>query len=84
MWAPHLPAKEALQTEVEHFIDCCLTGASPISNGITGLQVVRILEAASRSIQSRGNPVHLGNEVYSFRRTYKPVQSVSELGQMLA
>jgi predicted dehydrogenase len=84
MWAPHLPAKEALHTEVEHFIDCCLTGASPISNGITGLQVVRILEAASRSIQSQGNPVHLGNEVYSFKRTYKPVQSVSELGQMLA
>jgi len=84
MWAPHLPAKEALQTEVEHFIDCCRTGASPISNGIAGLQVVRILEAASRSIQSQGNPVRLGNEVYSFKRTYKPVQSVSELGQMLA
>jgi predicted dehydrogenase len=84
MWAPHLLAKEALQTEVEHFIDCCLTGASPISNGITGLQVVRILEAASRSIQSQGNPVRLGNEIYSFKRTYKPVQSVPELGQMPA
>jgi predicted dehydrogenase len=84
MWAPHLAAKEALQTEVEHFIDCCLTGASPISNGITGLQVVRILEAASRSIQSQGNPVRLGDEFYSFKRTYKPVQPVPELGQMLA
>jgi predicted dehydrogenase len=84
MWAPHLAAKEALQTEVEHFIDCCFTGACPISNGITGLQVVRILEAASRSIQSQGNPVRLGNEFYSPKRTYKPVQSVSELGQMLA
>jgi predicted dehydrogenase len=84
MWAPHLAAKEALQTEVEHFIDCCLTGASPISNGITGLQVVRILEAASRSIQSQGNPVRLDNEFYPLKRTYKPVQSVPELGQMLA
>jgi predicted dehydrogenase len=84
MWAPHLAAKEALQTEVEHFIDCCLTGASPISNGITGWQVVRILEAASRSIQSQGNPVRLGNEFYSFKPTYKRVQSVSELGQILA
>ena len=81
MWAPHLPAKEALQTEVEHFIDCCRAGASPISNGITGLQVVRILEAASRSIQTQGNPVRLGNELI---QTYKPIQSVSELGQMLA
>jgi predicted dehydrogenase len=62
MWAPHLPAKEALQTEVEHFVDCVRTGTSPISNGITGLQVVRILEAASRSIQARGSPVPLGTE----------------------
>jgi predicted dehydrogenase len=84
MWAPHLPAKEALQTEAEHFIHCCLTGVSPISDGITGLQVVRILEAACRSIQSQGNPVRLGNEVYTFKRASKPVQSVSELGQMLA
>src|SRR5262249_35371647 len=68
MWAPHLPAKEALQTEIEHFIDCVCTGACPISNGITGLQVIRILEAASRSIQSQGNPVRLGNEVYPFKR----------------
>ena len=60
MWAPHLPAKEALQTEIEHFVDCVCTGACPISNGITGLQVVRILEAASRSIQAQGNPVRLG------------------------
>ena len=59
MWAPHLPAKEALQTEAEHFIDCLRTGASPISNGMSGLQVVEILEAASRSIAAQGNPVRL-------------------------
>jgi predicted dehydrogenase len=59
MWAPHLPAKEALQTEIEHFIDCVHTGASPISDGITGLQVVRTLEAASRSSQAQGTPVRL-------------------------
>ena len=26
MWAPHLSAKEALQTEAEHFVDCVLRG----------------------------------------------------------
>jgi predicted dehydrogenase len=83
MWAPHLPAKEALQSEVEHFIDCVRTGASPISNGITGLEVVRILEAASRSVHAQGNPVRLGNERPSFRRTYKPPRSVRELSQTL-
>jgi predicted dehydrogenase len=59
MWAPHLSVKEALQTEAEHFISCIRSGASPISNGLTGLQVVEILEAASRSIAGQGSPVPL-------------------------
>ncbi len=63
MWAPHLPAKEALQTETEHFIDCLRRGVSPISSGSTGLYVVEILEAASRSIASQGNPVRLEHKL---------------------
>jgi predicted dehydrogenase len=59
MWAPHLPAKEALQTEAEHFIACICTGSSPVSNGMSGLQVVETLEAASRSIATQGSPVRL-------------------------
>jgi predicted dehydrogenase len=65
MWAPHLPAKEALQTEAEHFIDCVRTGKSPISNGITGLLVVEILEAASLSIAAQGQPVRLTDKYMS-------------------
>jgi predicted dehydrogenase len=63
MWAPHLPAKEALQTEAEHFIDCLCRGASPISSGLTGLHVVEILEATSRSIAARGNPVAINHKL---------------------
>jgi predicted dehydrogenase len=59
MWAPHLPAKEALQTEAEHFIDCLRRGTAPISSGLTGLNVVEILEATSYSIDARGAPVSL-------------------------
>jgi predicted dehydrogenase len=62
MWAPHLAAKEALQTEAEHFIDCLCTGETPISNAVTGLRVVEILEAASHSIAAQGKPVHLSDE----------------------
>ena len=61
MWAPHLSATEALQTEAKHFIDCVCTGASPISNGVTGLRVIEILEAASQSIAARGTPIRLSN-----------------------
>jgi predicted dehydrogenase len=59
MWAPHISTKEALQTEVEHFIDCVRTGAPPVSSGISGLRVVEVLEAASRSIADKGKPVLL-------------------------
>lgn len=59
MWAPNISTKEALQTEIEHFIDCVRTGATPVSNGLSGLRVIEVLEAASRSIADHGKPVSL-------------------------
>jgi predicted dehydrogenase len=59
MWVPHLPAKEALLTEAEHFISCIRSSTSPISNGMTGVHVVEILEAATSSIAAQGKPVLL-------------------------
>jgi predicted dehydrogenase len=61
MWAPHLAAVEALKTETEHFIHCIQRGSSPISDGLSGLQVVQILEASSRSIAAQGAPVRLAH-----------------------
>lgn len=59
MWAPHISTKEALQTEVEHFIDCVRTGTKPVSDGASGLRVIEVLEASSRSIADQGKPVML-------------------------
>jgi predicted dehydrogenase len=59
MWAPHLPAKEALQAEAEHFIACIRREACPISGGMSGLRVVEILEAACKSLSAQGSPVPL-------------------------
>jgi predicted dehydrogenase len=59
MWAPHIPATEALQREVEHFVDCLRNGKLPISSGVSGLRVVEILEAASRSVREQGRPIRL-------------------------
>ena len=58
MWAPHISAKEALQTEVEHFVDCVRTGTRPISSGVSGLRVVEVLEAApfDRGAGQAGSP----------------------------
>lgn len=59
MWAPHLAATEALQTEAKHFVDCICSGRTPISDGIAGLRLVEILEAASQSMQQRGLAVEV-------------------------
>ncbi|MEN8144637.1 MAG: Gfo/Idh/MocA family oxidoreductase [Gemmatimonadota bacterium] len=59
MWAPKLDATEALGREARHFVDCVENGVAPESGGEAGLYVVRILEAASRSMAQRGAPVEL-------------------------
>lgn len=57
VWSPKLDVREALSVECEHFVDCVRTGKRPNSDGESGLQVVRILEAASVSIANGGHPV---------------------------
>ena len=61
MWAPRLEEGEALQREVRHFLDCIATGQRPVNDGRAGWRVVRILEAAQRSIEHRGSPMTLGS-----------------------
>ena len=40
-------AGKPLTLEMEHFVECCETGRTPISDGRSGLEVVRVLERAS-------------------------------------
>lgn len=44
MIAPHLANAEPLAAEIEDFIQCIETGTTPRSDGVFGLQVVRVLE----------------------------------------
>ncbi|MBR0670143.1 Gfo/Idh/MocA family protein [Neoroseomonas soli] len=60
MWAPQLSVKEALLTEIEHFVDCIATGREPVTSGASGLRVVETLEAATASLRQRGHPVEIG------------------------
>ena len=59
MWAPKLAVTEALHVEAAHFVDCVARGARPQSDGEAGLRVVRLLEAASASMQQQGRPVDI-------------------------
>ncbi len=59
MWAPQLEITEGLQNEVLHFIRCIEAGQRPISDGVAGLRIVGILEAASQSMVRQGGVVKL-------------------------
>ena len=60
MWAPQLDLAEALQTEARHFIECIDKGKTPTTDGHAGLRVVRLLEAATRSMAHQGALVPIG------------------------
>lgn len=51
---PAIPNVEPLRVECEHFLHCIRTGERPRSDGRDGLEVVRILEAATRSLLNGG------------------------------
>jgi predicted dehydrogenase len=59
MIAPALPEREALQGVMAEFADCVRTGRAPVTDGWSGLRVLDILEAASRSLQFAGAVVPL-------------------------
>jgi predicted dehydrogenase len=59
MWSPQLEQAEALHQELNYFVDCISTGKEPFNNGHAGLRVVRMLEAASKSMSTKGGFVRL-------------------------
>jgi predicted dehydrogenase len=59
MWAPKVEQIEALKVEAAYFVDCILNNKTPMNDGIAGLQVVRTLEAADKSLKEKGKIVQL-------------------------
>ncbi len=50
IYSPRIANVEPLRVECEHFIECIRTGATPRSDGQSGLRVVRVLEQLQRSL----------------------------------
>ncbi len=58
---PYLRHEEPLKIECQHFLDCIRDGREPTSSGRDGLEMVKILEAASLSIKRQGVAVPLNS-----------------------
>jgi predicted dehydrogenase len=59
MWAPKLEQVEALKLMAETFVECVGNGKVPINDGLSGLRVVKMLEAAVKSLKKKGEIVYL-------------------------
>src|SRR5262249_61569786 len=60
MIAPALPEQEALQGVVAELVAAIGEERRPLTDGQSGLRVLRILDAASRSLRANGAPIALG------------------------
>jgi len=59
MLAPQVEQIEALRAETAYFLKCINENTTPFNDGISGLRVVRLLEAAEKSVRKRGELVVL-------------------------
>jgi predicted dehydrogenase len=59
MWSPQVEQVEALTEETAYFLQCIMENKKPFNDGVNGLRIVRILEAADKSIRNRGEAVAL-------------------------
>ncbi|HEV2059271.1 MAG TPA: Gfo/Idh/MocA family oxidoreductase [Solirubrobacteraceae bacterium] len=57
--SPRLDAEEPLRREMQDFVDCVRTGATPVSGAQLGYDVVRMIETAERSLEFNGSPFSL-------------------------
>jgi predicted dehydrogenase len=53
---PRVSMAEPLELECKHFLECVRDGRAPITDGPSALRVVRVLEAAQRSLTHDGRP----------------------------
>ena len=60
---PRVDMAEPLKIECQHFLECVQTRTTPLSDANDGLRVVRILEAAQRSMELDGVPIQIKGEL---------------------
>ena len=56
---PKIDSYEPLKKECKHFIDCIRENKSPLTDGENGLRVVKVLDAAQKSLKNNGTIVYI-------------------------
>jgi predicted dehydrogenase len=77
IYTPYIKQEEPLKVECQHFLDCIRTGATPLTSGQKGLELVQILEASSESLRRGGAAIDLPfrPELNSLPRREAPLAS---------
>jgi predicted dehydrogenase len=60
IYIPKIDMMEPLKVECQHFLDCIVKGDVPLTDGLCGLQVLRVLEAAEKSLKERSQAIRVG------------------------
>jgi predicted dehydrogenase len=58
MWAPKIENVEALKAELAYFVGCIENRQTPFNDGMAGLRVVKMLEAAEKSLKRKGEVIY--------------------------
>jgi predicted dehydrogenase len=69
--SPKIDLREPLKEQCRHFADCVRHGTTPLTSAWDGRDVVEVLEAAERSIQSKGEQIGVTRDgsYRSYRKT---------------
>lgn len=66
---PRLEQVEPLRQMSLHFLDCIRSSCPPLSSGERGLEVVRILEACSKSLKINGGRIAVQSAAEGSRKS---------------
>ncbi len=59
VWIPKIDSKEGLEEVCQHFLESVINKKRPKTSGVEGLEVVKLLEAADKSLESHGVEVKI-------------------------
>jgi predicted dehydrogenase len=59
MWVPKIEQNEALRLMAEKFVDYVANGGTVVNDGVAGLNVVKMLTAANKSLSNKSKTVYL-------------------------